>query len=392
MSAPPASRSAALDYLRATLTVMVVGHHSSLAYTTFAASEPGNYLGGTAPIVDTARWVFLDHAENFNDVFFMSAMFFISGIFAWGSLHRRGPISFVQERLLRLGLPFLLGVIFVMPIAYYAAYLFSGGRLQYLAYWRQNLFDDGMSPGPLWFIWVLLLFNLAVAVSFPLWRWLDGPIERLGKFSGLHPLRFAAAILLVCAIAYFPLLARYGPSAWTAFFTGPFYFQQSRFALYFAWFVIGCVTGANGLQRGLLASSGAMVQHAGRWLIAALAIFAVMEFIPRALFDAGILAEDPALIFYAILWLISCVASTLAFLAIFLRYATKPNAIMDSLARNAYLIYIVHYIFVLWMQYALLQIPLLSGIKFIITFAGALLLSYFTAASLLRVRILRAVL
>ncbi len=65
---------------------------------------------------------------------------------------------------------------------------------------------------------------------------------------------------------------------------------------------------------------------------------------------------------------------------------------MDSLARNAYLIYIVHYIFVLWIQYALLQVPLLAGIKFIITFVGALCLSYITAASLLRVRILRAVL
>lgn len=392
MSAPPASRSAALDYLRATLTVMVVGHHSSLAYTTFAASEPGNYLGGTAPIVDTARWVFLDHAENFNDVFFMSAMFFISGIFTWGSLHRRGPISFARERLLRLGLPFIFGVIFVMPIAYYAAYLFSGGHLHYLAYWRQNLFEDGPPPGPLWFIWVLLLFNLAVAVSFPLWRRLDGPIERLAKFGGLHPLRFAAAILLVCSIAYFPLLVRYGPSAWTAFFTGPFYFQQSRFALYFAWFVIGCVTGAGGLQRGLIESSGAMVQHAGSWLIAALVIFAVMEFIPRALFDAGIVTEVYARLCYDILWMISCVASTLAFLAIFLRYATKPNAFMDRLARNAYLIYIVHYIFVLWIQYALLQLPLLAGIKFIMTFAGALMLSHITAALLLRVRILRAVL
>ena len=185
---------------------------------------------------------------------------------------------------------------------------------------------------------------------------------------------------------------RYGPSAWTAFFTGPFYFQQSRFALYVAWFVIGCVTGASGLQRGLLASSGAMVQHSGSWLIAALAIFAVMEFIPRALFDGGIVTEVYARLCYDILWMISCVASTLAFLAIFLRYATKPNAFMDSLARNAYLIYIVHYIFVLWIQYSLLQVPLLAGIKFILTFAGALMLSYITAASLLRVQIFRAVL
>ena len=32
-------------------------------------------------MIDGARWLFLDYAENFNDVFFMSLMFFISGLF-----------------------------------------------------------------------------------------------------------------------------------------------------------------------------------------------------------------------------------------------------------------------------------------------------------------------
>ena len=96
-------RDMAFDYLKATVVLMVVAHHSCLAYTTFAHFDPANYLKSTAPVVDTARWQFFDYAENFNDVFFMSLMFFISGLFVWRSLRRSGVLAFTCGRLLRLG-------------------------------------------------------------------------------------------------------------------------------------------------------------------------------------------------------------------------------------------------------------------------------------------------
>src|SRR5689334_12953823 len=131
-------RDVALDYLKTTLVLMVVAHHSCLAYTTFAHFDPANYLGSTAPVVDTARWQFLDYAENFNDVFFMSLMFFISGLFVWPSLRRSGALAFLRGRLLRLGAPFAAGVVLLMPLAYYASWQLTGHDAGYLAYWRQN--------------------------------------------------------------------------------------------------------------------------------------------------------------------------------------------------------------------------------------------------------------
>src|SRR5215475_15545954 len=84
-------RDVAFDYLKATVILMVVAHHSCLAYTTFAHFDPAHYLtGSTAPVVDTSRWGFFDYAENFNDVFFMSLMFFISGLFFCPCLRRSG--------------------------------------------------------------------------------------------------------------------------------------------------------------------------------------------------------------------------------------------------------------------------------------------------------------
>src|ERR1700735_3424184 len=115
-------RDLSIDYLHTTLTLMVIAHHSSLAYTTFARFNKQNIFQSTAPVVASARWIFFDYAENFNDVFFMSLMFFVSGLFVYPALRWHGTWGFIRERLLRLGVPFVFAVVFLMPIAYYASW------------------------------------------------------------------------------------------------------------------------------------------------------------------------------------------------------------------------------------------------------------------------------
>jgi glucan biosynthesis protein C len=83
------SRTLWIDYLRSFITVLVVAHHSSLAYTTFASFNKTAYITSTNPIVDSQRWVGLDIFENFNDVFFMSLMFFIAGCFFSKAFRKR---------------------------------------------------------------------------------------------------------------------------------------------------------------------------------------------------------------------------------------------------------------------------------------------------------------
>src|SRR5579872_6910479 len=92
---PKQDRAVWLDYLRGFITVLVVAHHSSLAYTTFAAFNKQVYVASTHPVVDTARSIAMDLFEDFNDVFFMSMMFLISGIFVLPALARKGPRIFL---------------------------------------------------------------------------------------------------------------------------------------------------------------------------------------------------------------------------------------------------------------------------------------------------------
>jgi len=382
-------KDVAFDYLKATLILMVVAHHSCLAYTTFAHFDPAHYLtGSSAPVVDTARWQFFDYAENFTDVFFMSLMFFISGLFVWPSLRRSGALVFLRGRLLRLGVPFAVGVVLVMPVAYYASWQLTGHDAGYLIYWRQD-FTQAWPPGPLWFVWLLLFFDTLATGFFIAWPRRIGA-ARLTWTKG-KPLAAAAAMFGVCATVYLPALNAFG-WAWGAFFIPPFYVQFSHFDLYLVWFAAGAWVGSDDLEHGLLAHDGALARRWPVWICACLLAYNVFWFLPMGLEAAGAVTEAQRGTIWAILWVVSCVASCFAFLALFRGAVRTRRPWMDSLSRSAYIIYIVHYVFVLWLQRAVMGVNVLASVKFLIVFTGATLFSWLTAQCLLSFPWLRRVL
>src|ERR1700737_1087895 len=107
--APPV-RIVALDRARPLITLLVVLHHAVINYTYFGYG-------------DRMRWLGFDLVVLFNDSFFMACMFFISGLFVYDSLARRGPANFLANRAWRLGVPFLISIFVVTPIAYYPSFL-----------------------------------------------------------------------------------------------------------------------------------------------------------------------------------------------------------------------------------------------------------------------------
>src|ERR1700722_16912493 len=104
------TRIAAFDRARTLITLLVLVHHSVVNYTHF-----GNG--------DKARWLGFDLVVLFNDSFFMACMFLFSGLFVCQSLTNRGASSFIGNRAWRLGIPYLLSIFVLMPIAYYPTFL-----------------------------------------------------------------------------------------------------------------------------------------------------------------------------------------------------------------------------------------------------------------------------
>ena len=101
-----------MGYLRAFVTLLVLFHHSVLAYYS-RAPQPGIPLGrqpmlwAAFPVVDPQRWPGFDLMVGFNDIFFMSLMFLVSGLFVQGSLERKGSLRFVGGRFSGSAFPLL---------------------------------------------------------------------------------------------------------------------------------------------------------------------------------------------------------------------------------------------------------------------------------------------
>lgn len=121
-------RSVPLALLRTSLVLLVVAHHAVLAYHGYAP-RPAEPLGPATrgwsafPVVDAAIWPGIEVFSMYNDGFFMALMFLISGVFVWPSLRRKGASRFAGDRMLRLGIPFVVGAALLGPLAYYPTYL-----------------------------------------------------------------------------------------------------------------------------------------------------------------------------------------------------------------------------------------------------------------------------
>ena len=72
-------------------------------------------------------------------------------------------------------------------------------------------------------------------------------------------------------------------------------------------------------------------------------------------------------------------------IAVSLHFTTKHSRRLDSLSANAYGLYLVHYNFVVWLQYALLGTALFVMVKAAIVFGGTLVLSWIAVLAVQRI-------
>src|ERR1700744_2526706 len=220
-------RILALDRARTFITLLVLVHHSVVNYT---------YFGNG----DRMRWLGFDLVVLFNDSFFMACMFFISGLFVRDSLVRHGPATYLRHRACRLGVPFLLSIFVLMPIAYYPTFLryhLPGTTdFNFLHFWWHTLTIGPWPSGPAWFLWVLLALD---AIAALLWAIAPGAIEALGRLTFSMRDRAITAFIafMVFSVAvYLPMHLAFGEGAWLGPGGYPVPIQPSRILLYLGYF------------------------------------------------------------------------------------------------------------------------------------------------------------
>jgi glucans biosynthesis protein C len=384
------NRNLWVDYLRSSITVLVVAHHSTLSYTTFASFNKTAYIFSTHPIVDTKRWIGLDIFVNFNDIFFMSLMFLIGGLFLMNSINKKGRSTFIRERFFRLFIPFLILGTLLMLLAYFPSYYIAHESTDILAYIRDFFVVEYWPVGPPWFIWMLFLFNL-------LFAWFYYPLQKTRERMEIcltvlkdKPFIFFSILFCLTWILYVPLAYKVGASTWTGL--GPFDFQVSRIFLYFGFFTLGILIGETDFNNELLSTKSAIVKNWRLWILLSLVVFIVVTIIGKPLMlleKNNILTKFAGWLIYYSFYIASCILSCIAFLTFYRKFAQTGKTWLNSLSENAYLIYFIHYVFVIWCQFLLLNVSIPALIKFAITFIAAITLSWITSSLLRRIRIVR---
>jgi len=380
--------SLAIDNLRAVVILLVLAFHSVLAYLNYLPPHPfafdqPPFLWRSFPIVDSARWMGFDLFCAWLDVFLMSFFFLLSGLFVWPSLSRKGAWNFLSDRLLRIGLPFLLVALLLMPVTHYPTYLQSATEPGIAAYWRHWLALPLWPCGPMWFLWLLLLWDVAAAGLYPLLARHREVVLGLSAYARQHPARFLAGFMLASVLAYVPLALIFGPSEW--FHRGPFSFQLSRPLHYVLYFFAGAAIGACGIERGLLAADGPLARHWAGWLAAALGSFVLWIAVMSQIVADPTGALLPWQIAAALSFLLACFASCFFTLGVAVRFAQFRTRLFDSLKENAYGMYLIHYLFIVWLQFAMLATNLPAILKAAVVFAGTLALSWAATAALRQV-------
>jgi surface polysaccharide O-acyltransferase-like enzyme len=365
-TATEAARIVAFDRARTFITLLVVIHHSVVNFT---------YFGNG----DRMRWLGFDLVVLFNDSFFMAFMFLISGLFVHESLTRRGAAEYLRRRAWRLGVPLLISIFVLIPIAYYASFLryhLPGTTdFNFFHFWWHSITIGPWPSGQSWFLWVLLVLDIIAAA---IWSMAPKILTALGRLIATlrdRPMTAFVAFLILSIVSYLPMHLAFGDGAWFEPGHYPFPIQTSRILLYPAYFFTGVGIGAVSLRAGILAENGEIAKRWPFWLAFAVLFYGTILLLVYAHHNWIANFASPALwwkVAYGLAFASYSAAMAFTVPATSLRLAHSSLKLLDAMQPSAYGIYLLHYMFIIWLQYIVYDPPWPAFVKFAIVFTGTL--------------------
>jgi len=196
-----------------------------------------------------------------------------------------------------------------------------------------------------------------------------------------HPLVFAGVLIALSFAAYLPMRIAFAPGVWGGL--GPFRLEIVRAFWYLIYFGMGVAVGARGLDRSAFRSDGPFAKYWWAWLLAGAGSYGILSWV----FSSSLSATLGVYVF-----LIEAALVVLALTALFIRLFGKRWRVPRSFSANSYGIYLLHYLVIIWLQYAVLRTSLSVGAKFWIVFAGGVAICWAATAALRRIPGVRRVL
>jgi glucan biosynthesis protein C len=363
-----------MDNLRIFLTILVLLHHLAITY-----GASGSWFYRERPTTEPAG-ILLSFLTTLDHFYFMGLFFLIAGYFVPGALDRKGPMQFLKDRLVRLGIPLVAYNLLISPFVLYVKGTqegwFAGSLGQFvIMYWRELWF----SPGPLWFVEALLIFSIVYVLGRAILNRVQAQRVNHARPAGQRPLTHARILALILVMAPLSFAVR-------LFFpidTEWYHFQPSMFPQYIFLFAAG-----------ILAYRQDWLPDLPRSLRRTWSVIAVLAMLGLPLFSvfAGALENaDPfkggmtwQSLVTSILEAVYCVSMSILLLGIFRQRLDRQGRLGQLLSRNAYAVYIIHPAILVGLAYALRAVAIDPLLKYALVAPAAVALCFMASQFLVR--------
>lgn len=349
------SRINGFDAMRTVAMWLGVVLHAIIAYKFTAESG--------WPHDPAADSVVLDWIYNLIHAFRMPLFFLVAGFFSRMVLLKSGLVYFIRQRFKRIVIPFVIGVIVLVPVTllpfHFNKYFYLRGMpideakaaaMAEITNW------NGLAH--LWFLYYLILFyGIATGcywlMSRKNWFFSDRYKQH---FSKIRP-GIIVLITMVLGIILYSNKA-YIPEVYTGIWPNLFY--TAYYGLFFA-------------SGWLLQVNPQSVHSLGSysWLYFLAGVGLSFLFSGHQQAEAG----SPALYFLAAAYTILLVAGTMG---LFMKYFHRENRVWRYLSDSAYWVYLVHMGVVAFMQVLLLEQPWNPLLKLVVVLLAAFIFSLLT--------------
>jgi Acyltransferase family len=216
-----------LDNLRILLICGVLVVHLNVTYGWIGSWM---YLDPAAPDMFTGS--FLTILSAIGLACGMGIFFLLAGYFTPSSYDRKGGASFVRDRIIRLGIPWLVYALLIQPLVVYIAQGLPGSFWSFYPVYLLRV--GSIADGVIWFVELLLCFSLVYAA----WRWLTRHRTQTTARTGKLP-SYLAIFGFIFALGLVTFVVRLW---WSADFQpGPFNLPLGYLPQYISLYVLGIV-------------------------------------------------------------------------------------------------------------------------------------------------------
>jgi hypothetical protein len=327
-----------LDNLRAFIIVCVVMFHGAMVYMDY---PPAMWY-----VSDPQHSLFFTAVAILTDVPIMMVLFFLAAYFVLPSVMRRDRATFLRDKFIRIGAPWIVGVLLLTPPTVYISHYSRGIPIGLFEFWTTDFWSAHFEQSVYWFLGVLFLFFVLFSAGCRPNSWLrstPGPVL-------LPAWKILGAFWVVTTVAVLLMSTWHVSEQW---FTRSyvFVFQPWRVPLYVGYFLLGIIAWRNrwftpgGYQPRL-------VPWSALWILSGTLYFANRFNCERlkVIKDLHHLGHDYILgqsllalnAEHAVLFNTFCLSSLLAGVAFFHRHVNGGDRFWKNLAANSYGIYYVH--------------------------------------------------